>query len=452
MSRNGDIFVKGDELDLNIEGEGAASYRLTDVTALEGFTGFNTYDQFWFENIPNGDILSGKLSLVVCFASDKCSIVGTDHRFHCFYFCFSCRVYHGAYVITYNMFIPPVYLVLLRGFSQLLLLVATVFLLSNIASAQQRPMEVNIGAYILPGSPSDILFKEYAVRLNEAGGGELTAKLMIYGEGGSEEQMLAALRRGRLQLASISSLVLSTLIPELEITKAPFLFESIEEFNFVLDAYLLDELQLLIAEKNLKALRWLELGGMNFYGKKPILWPKDVKDQRMRASSDIATRLFWEAVDADPIFLGSPDVVPALQTGLLDGGAAVALVYGGTGVSEQALHYTVSNHFFIGALLMANKQWIESLSVVQKVAVTESFATNNEIRNVFRTMSRDFIASAAKSGVILHRLTPAQRVAWINATKVSHRQLISALGGGARQLYDVLLSGKRAYAARRDLD
>jgi len=350
------------------------------------------------------------------------------------------------------MAISLVYLVFLRSFRQLLFLVSTAFLLSNVASAEQHPMEVAIGAFILPGSPSDILFKDYAVRLNEAGGAELTAKLMIYGEGGSEEQLLAALRRGRLQLASISSLVLSTLIPELEITKAPFLFDSIEEFNFVLDTYLLDELQLLIAEKNLKVLRWLELGGMNFYGKKPILWPEDVKEYRMRASSDIATRLFWEAVDADPIFLGSPDVVPALQTGLLDGGAAVALVYGGTGVSEQARHYTVSNHFFIGALLMANKQWMESLSVVQKAAVSESFATDDEIRNVFRTMSRDFIARAGKSGVVLHRMTPAQRVAWINATKASHQQLISAIGGNAHRLYDILLAGKSAYAARRDLD
>ena len=128
-----------------------------------------------------------------------------------------------------------------------------------------------------------------------------------------------------------------------------------------MDSYLLDEFQALVAERGLTVLRWVELGGQNFYGKKPILWPEDVRGYRMRASTDAATKVIWEVLDADLIFLPSSDLIPALQTGLLDGGAAVPLVYGGIGISEQASHYTVSNHFYIGALLMANTRWLESL-------------------------------------------------------------------------------------------
>ncbi len=90
------------------------------------------------------------------------------------------------------------------------------------------------GAYILPGSPSDVLFKEFATTIDDASNGALISNLMIYGEAGSEEQALAALRRGRIQMASISSLVVSSLMPEIEITMAPFLFDTLEEFDFCL--------------------------------------------------------------------------------------------------------------------------------------------------------------------------------------------------------------------------
>ena len=286
----------------------------------------------------------------------------------------------------------PLYRILRCGiFHTLLAVLCTPFLSSAVNAQDQAPetavevaVEVAIGAYILPGSPSDGLFKDFAAALDDAaldesGGGGLKSNLMIYGEAGSEEQQLAALRRGRMQVASISSLVLSNVMPEIEITMAPFLFDTLEEFDFVLDTYLLDEFQTLVAEKGLTVLRWLEFGGQNFYGKKPILWPEDVKGYRMRASSDTATKVIWEVLDADLIFLPSSDLLSALQTGLLDGGAAVPLVYGGVGISEQASHYTLSSHFYIGALFMANTQWLNALPEPLRRIVVESFASTDEI-------------------------------------------------------------------------
>lgn len=316
--------------------------------------------------------------------------------------------------------------------------------------AQYQLSEVAIGAYILPGSPSDILFKNYAATIDDASGGALEAKLMIYGEAGSEERQLSALRRGRMQVASISSLVLSNLMPEIEITMAPFLFDTLEEFDFVLDTYLLDEFQALVAERDLTVLRWIELGGQNFYGKKPILWPEDVRGYRMRASSDTATKVIWELLDADLIFLPSSELVPALQTGLLDGGAAVPLVYSGIGISEHASHYTLSSHFYIGALLMANQRWLDSLPDSLRRIVIDSFATNEEIRSTFRILSRDFVVNAASAGVTVHSLTRDQRAAWKAAATGSHRRLIEVIGGRSQQIYDVIQEGKRVYAAQQN--
>ena len=322
--------------------------------------------------------------------------------------------------------------------------------LSGAGQAQEPPVEVRVGSFILPGSPSDVLFKQFAATLSEASGGALEPNLMIYGEAGSEEQALAAVRRGRIELASSSFLVVSSMIPEIEVTMAPFLFDSIDEYDFVIDCYLLEEFETLAAEKDLVPLRWIEMGAQNFYGKKPILAPGDVRDYRMRASSDTATRVIWEVLGADIIFLESSNLLPSLQTGLLDGGAAVPLVYGGTGITQYAPHYTLSNHFYLGGLLLANRRWLDGLPENLRRIVVDSFASNADIRTTFRNLSRDVVTDAVQDGVTVHRLTDAQRLAWKNATAPAHQRLIEEMGGRSQQIYDVIQDGKRAYRAQAD--
>ncbi|MBT5241048.1 MAG: TRAP transporter substrate-binding protein [Rhodospirillaceae bacterium] len=324
------------------------------------------------------------------------------------------------------------------------------WLCSAEAASQDQPVEVRVGSFINPGSPSDVLFKDFAAALTEASDGALQPNLMIYGEAGSEEQALAAVRRGRIELASSSFLVVSSLIPEIEVTMAPFLFDSIEEYDFVLDRYLLDEFQTLVAEKDLTVLRWIEMGAQNFYGKKPIVTPEDVQDYRMRASSDTATRVIWEVLEADIIFLESSNLIPALQTGLLDGGAAVPLVFGGTGIAEYARHYTLSNHFYLGGLLVANRRWLESLPDHLKRIVVDSFASNAEIRTTFRALSKDVVEDSARAGVTVHQLSDTQRATWRKATEPAHKRLIEEMGGRSQQIYDVIQDGKRAYWAQKN--
>ncbi len=383
-----------------------------------------------------GDCSAGELTL---FAPGLTRVISANDRFDRLFFGVWSPSPHGSHGIPDSMI------------SRLLFSVLCVLwaLSPGNAAAQDRSVLVRVGSFILPGSPSDVLFKQYTAALTEASSGALEPNLMIYGEAGSEEQALAAVRRGRIEMASSSFLVVSSMIPEIEVTMAPFLFDGIDEYDFVIDRYLLDEFQALVADKDLAVLRWIEMGAQNFYGKKPILVPEDVKDYRMRASSDTATRMIWEVLGADIIFLESSNLLPSLQTGLLDGGAAVPLVYGGTGITQYAPHYTLSNHFFLGGLLLANRHWLDGLPDNLRRIVVDSFASNAEIRTTFRNLSRDVVETSSGAGVMVHRLTPEQRAAWKAATAPAHQRLIEEIGGRSQQIYDVIQEGKRAYQAEK---
>jgi C4-dicarboxylate-binding protein DctP len=272
--------------------------------------------------------------------------------------------------------------------------------------------------------------------------------LLIYGEAGSEEQVLAGLRRGRIQVGSVSALALSSLIPEMEVSKIPFLFESAAEFDFVVDKYLLAEFERLIADKDLTVLRWIDLGELSLFGREPLLAPRDVRGHRMRASSDAATQAFFKALGADAVFVTSPEIVPSLQTGLLDGGATTTTAYAQTGVASEAPHLTMTGHAYLGALLLANRTWLKSLPPAAAALVRDSFAPDAEIRRYYRSTAAQLLADAPSRGFTVHRLTPEQRAAWAAAANPSRAEIIAGSGAGGAALFGKIEAGKRAFAAR----
>lgn len=317
------------------------------------------------------------------------------------------------------------------------------------AAWAQTPREVAVGAYVIPGTPADTLFKDYGKRLAADSNGALAPNMLIHGEAGPEEQVLTAIRRGRIHVASLSTLVLSGIIPELGLLSAPYLFDSQDEFDAVLDSTIIPEANALAADKGLVALRWIALGPQNLYAKKPILTPDAIKGVRIRVSQDLAAKLFMEAVGADVIYLANTDTVPALQTGMLDGGLTPTIAYAQTGLTPEAPHFALLEFTQIGNLLVANKSWLDQLPPELAALVTGSFAPNLEIRRVLRAISDDALVRQKEFGFTAYPLTPEQHAAWRRSASGVVENLIKQIGGKTQALYDAIQAGRRAYAAAR---
>lgn len=317
------------------------------------------------------------------------------------------------------------------------------------ATTAHAATEVAVGAYVIPGSPGAKLFNDFATRLKEQSGGALAPNMLIHGEGGSEEQVLTALRRGRIQVASLSTLVLSSVMPEVGVLTIPFLHESLDEVDFVVDRFIIPRVNQLAADKGLVALRWLELGPQNIFATKPILTPSDAKNVRIRTTQDIATKLFLEAAQADVIYLPSPDVIPSLQTGLLDGGVTPTIAYAETGLVRYAPHYSLVGFCQVGNMVLANKKWLESLPSNLSQIVQDAFAPNPEIRAVIRGAAANGLARQKELGFNSYTLTAEQRAAWKAITPGIDKKVIADLGGQSQQLFNTVQDGKRAFTAQR---
>jgi len=308
---------------------------------------------------------------------------------------------------------------------------------------------ITIGGTAAPNTPGEQMWLRFKRDAEAAAGGTIEIRPLIYGQLGSEEQLLSGLRRGRIQFANLSAQVTSTLVPELSLLYAPYLFDDEAEADFIYDHYLTDVYRELLAEHGLQLVTWYEIGFHSVYAReRPIILPDDARGRRFRVSSAIHARLFAEAIGADVIPLGYGEIVPALQTGLIDAGENSISLYARTGIAAEAPYYTLTRHAFGMSVIVADKRWWDRLPEATRQVITGNFPPIEASRRAVREQDARDLADP-ELGIRVQRLTPAQRRAWMDATAGVTERLLAEIGGRSREIYQRILDGKAEWARRQ---
>jgi TRAP-type transport system periplasmic protein len=286
----------------------------------------------------------------------------------------------------------------------------------------------------------------YRDRIAELSKGEISVTPMVTGELGSEETILSGLRRGRVQVANLSGLVIGTLVPEVALLQTPYLFESTAEADYVYDAVLFDIFSGLLAEYGLTFLSWDEVGFHQIYGKTPILVPDDLAGVRFRVPSGLAARLFAESVASDLIPLSFTENIIGLQTGLVDAGANAVILYAGTGIAEEAPHLSLTRHMLATNFLICSSTWLNGLSLAQQKIIRTAWMPVEQARAMSRAEEDDFLKRANDIGFSVHDLSAAQLEAWQRASKHVAQKLIETIGRRSEEIYQAIQNSKTAFS------
>jgi TRAP-type C4-dicarboxylate transport system substrate-binding protein len=305
---------------------------------------------------------------------------------------------------------------------------------------------VIIAGTATPGTPGEAFWLGFRDAAQAASGGRIRIRALIYGQLGSEEQLLAGLRRGRIHYANLSAQVVSTVVPELTLLYAPFLFDSAAEADWVYDRHLTPLYRELLAEKDLHLVTWYEIGFHDVYALEPLILPEDARGRRYRIASSLSSRLFAAAIGADAIPLGFADIVPSLQTGLIEAGDNSVTLYSRTGIAGEAPHLTLTDHLLGMSVIVSRKSWWDGLTDEERRILTESFAPIERSRAVVRAETARDLAGARELGIVVHALTPAQREEWRQVAAPVTQELIAGIGGRAQEIYDVIRAAKAEYA------
>lgn len=305
--------------------------------------------------------------------------------------------------------------------------------------------EITAAGTAFPNTIGETHWFTFRRRVEEGTRGRFRVRMLVHGQF-SEEQIAAGLRRGRVQIGNLSAMMTSTLVPETAMLYAPFLFESEEEADFVYDHFLTELFTSLLAAQSLHLVSWSEIGFHHIYSVTPVLSPADMRGRRFRVSASEASRLFGEALAADVIPLGFGEIVPSLQTGLIEAGENSLSLYVRTGTSGEASHVTLTAHCFGMSVIVADKVWWDGLADADREIIAHAYPSIAETRRDTREEAQRDLENAQSFGITPRWPERAERDQWAAAVAHVPDELARAVGGQSRLVLETIADGKAAFA------
>lgn len=308
--------------------------------------------------------------------------------------------------------------------------------------------KITVGAFAAPGTPWDKDWQTFKKNAESRSAGGINVKLLIRAETGGEPITMSNIRRNRIQFGGFTIAGAAAVVPELSVLLSPFFFQDRQELDYVMDEHLLEVFRPLFAEKNLYLVRWVEVGWLNMYGRRPIKVPSDAAGYKLRSQASEASQILMTSLGGDMLQMPFQDLIPALQTGLVEGGETSMVLYGVTGLGKEAPHLTLTRHAYDTGVVVANYNWFKSLPKETQFLIENAFPTSDEARASVRGMTAFLLDRVRKDPAAnVHELTDGERAAWVHATKDNYKAIIADVGGRSQSIYDAMVEGRKAHRA-----
>ena len=245
---------------------------------------------------------------------------------------------------------------------------------------------------------------------------------------GDDKAVLRKMRVGQLQGAALPMGELLSFYPDSQAYGIPFLFNSYEEVDYV-RSQLDDSLITGFAEGGMEVLGIAEGGFGYFLTAEPVRVPADLQQQKVWVpQNDVVSARLAQSIGVTPIPLTLPDVLPGLQTGLVN---TVAVSPMGAIVLQwhtRVAHITdIPLMYFCGVISLTGKSF-KKLSAddqaVVKAVFGKAFKLIDERNRMDNVKAFDALTNQGVETVVL---TDAERDAWL-AMQAPGEQMMQSEG------------------------
>jgi TRAP-type C4-dicarboxylate transport system substrate-binding protein len=227
-------------------------------------------------------------------------------------------------------------------------------LLAGVAPAQT----LKLATLVPEGSLWDKAVRELGARLGSDTAGRVRFQVYPGGVAGDEPDLLRKLRAGQLQAALFSAPGLGDIDPASYVFQVPLLYEDDAEVQLVLEE-LRPVLARRLEEKGLVLVHWGAAGWLRIFSSKPVASYADFKARKQFVwGTDGRQARWYRELGLEPVSLAATDVLPGLQTGLIESLPVTPLA----ALSLQwfrSAPYMLEDRFapLLGGLVVAKSAW-----------------------------------------------------------------------------------------------
>lgn len=244
-------------------------------------------------------------------------------------------------------------------------------------------------------------------------GGKVTLRIYPGGVVGDEEAMLRKMRVGQLQAAAISGLGLTFLDRSFYALHVPMMFASEEEFDYA-RSKLSPKLEKILEEKGFIVLNWGDAGWVRFFAKDPFTHPSEMKPMKLYlgAGDAMLTQLYKEA-GFRPVPISIVDMLPSLQTGLVEAFNAVplaALAFQWFALAPNMADLNWS--FLSGATVIDKRAWMKIPEELRPKILKVSRDASKRLRREIRTLNENAVKAMVENGLKVNHISSSVEAEW----------------------------------------
>ncbi len=289
-----------------------------------------------------------------------------------------------------------------------LLLAAVLASLAPAARGEQ--VVLKLGTLAPQGSSWHDILKELALRWEEASGGQVKLRIYAGGAQGSEGDMVRKLGIGQLQATSISNIGMHDVIPEAQAFSVPFLFDDEAEMECAF-AKMRPRLDEALARRNLFALQWSRVGSIYLFCDGPRRTPAEMKGAKVWAwEGDPKSVDAYRVAGFHPVVLSATDIVPSLQTGMIDCVPNVPLYVLTARLFDKANHMMDApwSHM-VGATLVRKDAWERIPADLRPKLLAIAEELGRKVDAEVKRLNADAVAAMQRQGM---KVVPTEPGPW----------------------------------------
>jgi TRAP-type transport system periplasmic protein len=304
------------------------------------------------------------------------------------------------------------------------------------ADFSSRNIRISIG--VTEDHPQAVALRRFAERLGELSGGEMKAKVFPNAALGNDSKSTEGLRAGTLEMNSTSTSPLSQLVPQLGVFDFPFLFNSEQEADAILDGPIGASFEPLFAEKRLVLLCWMENGFRNLTNSvRPITKADDLKGIKLRVMQNSIFLDAFARLGANPVAMAFSEVYPALESGAIDAQENPNVTVLTSKMYEVQKHLAQTRHVYTPFVNLVSQRFWDRLSDDEKNAMRTAC---HEARDFQRQLTREADVKALDElrghGMEITEISAEERAKMREVTQPTVEQFSQQIGADfVKQVY-----------------
>ena len=260
------------------------------------------------------------------------------------------------------------------------------------ADIKERNIKVGIG--LTADHPQGQAVAKFGELVSQKSDGKIKVKLFAGGLLGNDVSMVSSLQGGtqEMTIPDTSTLVGIAGLKEFGLINLPFVLNSSQEADALLDGPWGQKLMAKLPEKGLVGLGFWENGFRQISNNRhPINKAEDISGLKLRVIQNPLFIDTFKALGANALPMPFPEVYTALETGTVDGQENPLATLIASKFYEVQKHTVISNHIYsVWAFLISKKFW-DKLSPDEQKILTEAA---NEATAFERKTIRAFDATA----------------------------------------------------------